>query len=96
MSSAFEFGVELKNTIAHGDMPIIALDVPNAVFEEITKNTSWINDEHAWKAVLACFPTQQSAYAYQVRDAVIKRKNEGCKFVILFSVREERAFLLTL
>lgn len=77
-------------------MPIIAIDVPTSVFEELTRNTSWINDENAWKSVFASFPTQQSAYAYQVRDAVLKRRGEGCKFLLLFAVREERAFLLTL
>jgi eukaryotic translation initiation factor 2-alpha kinase 4 len=72
------------------------VDVNDYVFEHMTKCTAWITDENAWKALVACFPTQQSSYAHQIREAVLKRKADGCKFLILFAVKEERPFLLTL
>ncbi len=93
---AFEFGLELKNTASQSGIPTVAVDVPTTVFEEMIKNTGWVTDEDAWKAIAASFPPQHSAYAHQVREAIIKRKSDGCKFLILFAVREERAFLLTL
>ncbi|THH00815.1 hypothetical protein EW026_g1755 [Hermanssonia centrifuga] len=96
LDRAFEFGLELKNTASQSGIPTVAVDVPTTVFEEMIKNTGWVTDEDAWKAIATSFPPQHSAYAHQVREAIIKRKADGCKFLILFAVREERAFLLTL
>lgn len=82
--------------MSQSNVPIIAVDVNDSVFEQMTKSTVWITDENAWKALVACFPTQQSSYAHQIRESVLRRKSEGCKFVILFAVKEERPFLITL
>jgi translation initiation factor 2-alpha kinase 4 len=62
----------------------------------MTKNSYWITEEDAWKPILASFSNQQAAYAQQVREAAAKRKAEGCHYIILFAVREERVQLLTL
>lgn len=82
--------------MSQSNVPIVAVDVNDSIFDQMTKNISWLTDENAWKALVARFPTQQSSYAYQIRDAVLRRKAEGCKFLILFAVKEERPFLLTL
>ncbi|KAL4251194.1 non-specific serine/threonine protein kinase [Abortiporus biennis] len=96
LDRAFEFGLELKNAVVQSGMPVIAIDVPSTVFEEMTKNSSWVTDEDPWKSILTGFPTLHTQYAQQIRDAVRKRKDDGLKFVILFAVREERASLLVL
>jgi len=96
LDRAFEFGVELKNSMLQSGMPTLGVDVPPAVFEEMGKNANWAADDDAWKTILAGFPTQHVPYAHQIRDAVAKRKADGLKFMILFAVREERASLLTL
>jgi eukaryotic translation initiation factor 2-alpha kinase 4 len=95
VTTAVEFRDALKDSIAQSSMPLVALDVPITVFEEMSKNTNWIGDDTTWRLVLTGFPPQQSAYAHQIRDAVVKKKNDGCKFLILFAVKEERASLLT-
>lgn len=77
-------------------MPSIAIDVPPLVFEEMTKHTNWLTDEDAWKIIVCSFPPQHSAYANQIREAVLRRKADGHKFILLIAVREERPFLLTL
>lgn len=82
--------------MSQSNVPIVAVDVNESVFDQMTRNTSWLTDENLWKALVARFPTQQSSYASQIRDAVLRRKAEGCKFLILFAVKEERPFLLTL
>lgn len=75
---------------------MLAVDVPIMVFEEMTKSSSWITDEDAWKSIIASFPPQHTAYAGQIRDAVTRRKADGHKYLLLFAVREERVFLITL
>ena len=96
LCTAFEFGVDLKTAMSQSNVPIVAVDVSDVTFEQMTKNTSWLSDENSWKALVASFPTQQSSYAHQIRDAVLKRKADGCRFLILFAVKEERPFLLML
>lgn len=96
MDRAFEFGVDLKNAMAQSNVPIIAVDVSDSVFDQMTKSTAWLTDENAWKALVAHFPTSQSSYAHQIREAVLRRKADGCRFLILFAVKEERPFLVNL
>lgn len=64
----------------------------------MAKSAAWTkdDDQEAWKSVLAGFPAQQAGYAYQIKDAVAKRREEGCKFILLFAVRGERVCLLDL
>ena len=87
--------MQIKSTVQSG-LPTLAIDVPPAVFDCITKNSAWINEEDAWKPILAAFSNQQAAYALQIREAVARRKAEGCHYVLLFAVREERVQLLSL
>lgn len=82
--------------MTQSEVPIIAVDVNDAVFEQMTKNTTWLTDENAWKTLVASFPTSQSAYAQQIRESILRRKADGCKFLILFALKEERPFLFTL
>lgn len=96
LDRAFEFGVELKNSMLQSGMPTLGVDVPPQVFEEMSKNANWATDDEAWKNIVAGFSTQHVPYAHQIREAVVKRKVDGLKFLILFAVREERASLLTL
>jgi translation initiation factor 2-alpha kinase 4 len=77
-------------------MPLLGIDVPTPVFDAMTTNTLWMTEEDQWKTILAEFPTQSSAYAHQIREAVIKRKSDGHRFIFLFAVKEDRTQLLTL
>lgn len=94
---AFAMSTQVKQAV-HSGLPTLAMDVSDAVFEAMVKNTGWITDEdpEAWRAILSSFPTQQNTYAYQIKEAIGKRKEEGCKFVLLFAVRGERVCLLDL
>ncbi|KAF5376991.1 hypothetical protein D9615_007308 [Tricholomella constricta] len=91
---AFETGVELKAAFQSG-LPTLAVDVPPAVFDAMTRSSAWITEDEPWKSILSVFPTPH-AYAHQVREAVAKRKAEGHRFLVLFAVREERVQLLNL
>ena len=66
------------------------------MFDALTRGTAWLSDENAWKALLAQFPPSQASYANQIREAVLRRRADGCRFLILFAVKEERPFLLSL
>lgn len=77
-------------------MPTIALDVSADVFDSMVRNPIWVNDDEAWKTLSATFPPQTSMYAYQIHEAVAKRKVEGHPYVLLFAVRDERVQLLNL
>ncbi|KAG6856809.1 hypothetical protein H0H87_000506 [Tephrocybe sp. NHM501043] len=92
---AFETEAELRSAF-QGGLPTLAVDVSPTVFEAMTRNSAWIADEEPWKAILSSFPTPHIAYAHQVREAVLKRKAEGHRFLLLFAVREERVQLLNL
>ena len=92
---AFETSVQIKQAAQSG-LPTLAVDVPGPTFEAMAKNAGWTreDDQETWKAVLASFPAQQTGYAYQIKDAIAKRREEGCKFILLFAVRGERVCLL--
>lgn len=90
---AFETGVQIKNSMQNG-MPMLAIDVPPAVFDSMVRNSSWVVEDEQWKAMINGFASP--VYAQQIRDAAVKRKSEGHSFMLLFSVRDERVQLLNL
>lgn len=94
---AFQTSVQIKEAVQSG-LPTLAVDVPMLAFETMAKNAAWTKDDEqeAWKSVLASFPAQQAGYAYQIKDAISKRREDGCKFILLFAVRGERVCLLDL
>ena len=94
---AFETAEGIKSAFVSG-LPVLAVDVPPAVFDAMTRSIGWITDDEAWRGILALFPTQHSAYANQVRDAAQKRKVDAAAlgYVLLFAVRVERMQLLCL
>ncbi|TFY68401.1 hypothetical protein EVJ58_g1031 [Rhodofomes roseus] len=95
MDRAFEAALEVKQAATAG-MPTLAVDVPTSVFDELSKNASWVTDDEAWKAISAMLPAQYGAYTNQLREAVIKKKADGQKYILLFAVKDERISLLTL
>lgn len=92
---AYEKAGHLK-TAAQNGLPMLAVDVPNAVFDTLMKNASWITDEETWKGITASMPTVHMAYAQQIREAAAKRKAEGFPYLLLYATREERMQILTL
>ncbi|KAF8839726.1 Serine/threonine-protein kinase [Paxillus ammoniavirescens] len=95
LDKAYERGIQLKTAIQSG-VPMLAVDVPGAVFDSLVRSPNWINDEDAWKMIVASMPALQTAYAYQVREAAAKRKAEGHPFITLYATREERIQVLSL
>lgn len=93
--TAYERGAHLKAAMTSG-IPMLAIDVPSAVFDILVRSSNWIQDEDAWKTIVASMPALQTAYALQLREAVAKRKAEGHPFVILYATREERIQILGL
>lgn len=94
-TTAYERGAQLKAAITNG-VPMLAIDVPSTVFDVLVRSPNWIHDEDVWKPIVASMPALQSAYAFQLRDAVAKRKAEGHSFIILYATREERIQVLSL
>ena len=90
--SAHEHSVTVKNNLSRART--IAVDVPNAVFEDMTKNMDWLKDDDALRTVAAGLPAQYGNYAYQIKEAVNKQKTDG-RFVLLYGIRQERTALLT-
>ena len=91
---AFETGTQVKNAF-RASMPILGVDVPPNVFDAMIRSSNWITDDEAWKPILSDFPTPHTSYAYQVREAVAKRKGDH-QFLLLYALREERIQILTL
>jgi eukaryotic translation initiation factor 2-alpha kinase 4 len=90
---AFDASVQLRGAMQSG-IPTIAIDVPNLVFESLTKSSSWLTEDEAWKTISSTFGNP--IYAQLVREAVLKKRSEGHKFILLFAVREERLQVLQL
>ncbi|KAG2126151.1 kinase-like domain-containing protein [Suillus cothurnatus] len=95
LDRAYERAGHLKTAVQNG-LPMLAVDVPNAVFDTLMKNASWITDEETWKGITASMPTVYMAYAQQIREAAAKRKAEGFPYLLLYATREERMQILTL
>ncbi|KAG2137935.1 kinase-like domain-containing protein [Suillus clintonianus] len=95
LDRAYERAEHLKTATQNG-LPMLAVDVPNAVFDTLIKNASWITDEEAWKGITTFMPTIHMAYAQQIREAAAKRKAEGFPYLLLYATREERMQILTL
>ncbi|KIN99309.1 hypothetical protein M404DRAFT_155391 [Pisolithus tinctorius Marx 270] len=95
LDKAYEKSTELSDAVQSG-ISTIVVDVPTTVFDGLVRNSNWIHDDEAWKAIVAAMPSLQSAYSHQVREAVAKRKADGHRFVILYAAREERMQLLSL
>ncbi|TFY77050.1 hypothetical protein EWM64_g6962 [Hericium alpestre] len=93
LDRAFETGVQIKSAFESG-IPVVAVDVPAATFYALTKSSSWVTEDDAWKAISATFPTQYAGYASQVREAVARKRADGHRFILLFAAREERVHLL--
>ena len=95
LDKAFEKAVAIKTSFQNG-MPVLAVDVTPTQFEAMTRTSSWIMEEEAWKSLSALFQPPQMNYALTVREAAIKRKAEGHSYILLFAVREDRAQLLSI
>ncbi|KAJ7596327.1 kinase-like domain-containing protein [Mycena floridula] len=96
---AFETAEEIRKIFVKPEgMPTIVVDVPAAVFDMMIKSSTWLTDEEHWKTMWNLFPPHHTATSYpqQIKDAVLKRKTDGYKFVLLYGVRQERMQLLQL
>ena len=74
----------------------VAVEVSTAVFDEMAKNANWLTSEEALRNVAAGLPTQHAGYAQQIRDAILRIKAEGQRYVLLYGIRQDRVALLTL
>ena len=93
---AFEKRQQLKAAIQSGSVPSIAVDAPSAVLDALAKNDLWVYNDDAWRSILQLFPTHNTSFANQIREAVSRRKSEGAEYVLIHAVKEERVLLLNL
>jgi translation initiation factor 2-alpha kinase 4 len=95
--AAFEAAEEIKKIFLNQTgMPTVVVDVAPVVFETMIKNTVWLTDDDAWKALCGLFPPQHASYPQSIRDAISNKRSEGYRYILLFSMREERMQLLHL
>ena len=92
--TAYSKSAHLKSSIQSGNVPLFAVDVPSCVFDLLARGDQYLTDDEAWRNIVSSFPAQSSGYANQIREALAKRKADGCAYVLLFHVREERVALL--
>ncbi|KAF7974176.1 hypothetical protein HWV62_13309 [Athelia sp. TMB] len=95
MDRAYEKGMQIKSAVQTG-IPTLAVDVPTSLFDAMAKSIAWVTDDEQWRTIIGSFAPSHSAYAWQVREAIAKRKTDGHAFLLLFSVREERIHLMPL
>ncbi|KAF8580136.1 Serine/threonine-protein kinase [Ramaria rubella] len=94
---AYGLSQSLRQSFQQG-LPIVAVDIPTLAFNAMTNDAyaGWLTHEDAWKAVLVAMPQIPSARAGAIRDAILRKKEEGKKHVLLFHIHDERTFLFTL
>ena len=85
IKSAFQSGV-----------PVLAIEVAPNVFDALITTSIWIDDDEAWKGLAFMFTPQMSGYAQSIREWVSKRKGDGCSYVVLYSLKDNRSALLSL
>ncbi|KAH9846907.1 Serine/threonine-protein kinase [Lenzites betulinus] len=93
LNKAHDHAVAVKNSLSRART--IAIDVPNAVFEDMTKNMDWLDDDPTLRGIATGLPAQYGHYAQQIRDAVNRQRVDG-RYVLLYGIRQERIALLTL
>ncbi|KAI0746241.1 Serine/threonine-protein kinase [Daedaleopsis nitida] len=93
-NKAYDSTVALRNALPA--LRTIAVDVTTAVFDEMAKNANWLTSEEAFRSLAAGLPTQHAGYAQQIRDAVVRQKTDGHRYVLLYGIRQDRIALLTL
>ncbi|KAI0635341.1 Serine/threonine-protein kinase [Trametes polyzona] len=93
LNKAYDHAVAVKNALPR--TRTIAIDVPTPVFEEMAKNSDWLNNDEVLRAIATGLPAQYGHYAQQVKEAVNRQKTDG-NYVLLYGIRQERIVLLTL
>ena len=93
--TALEAGLRVCSAVRSG-IPVIAIDTPANVFDLLCQSSSWVTNDETWKFVASSFPLSSTGYAPQVREAISRRQAEGYRFVILFSIRDERVHMFAL
>lgn len=91
---AFAMETDLKATMQanNGGLPMIVVDAPSAALAQLTVSPAWLTNEEAWRGILSDFPVLSTTGA-SIREAVLKRRAQGIKFVYLFSIKDDRVFL---
>jgi len=94
-------GTDLKEALLANAIPTIAADIPSAAFAALSADTSWMTNGEAWKSVVGEYPALGhtgggGGGGGSLREVVVRKKGEGCRWVLLFSVRDDRAFLVQL
>jgi len=92
MAKAYQMDADIREYITSG-IPLIGIDVPPSTFNALITNYDWLTEEDSWRGVVAEFPHLQNPYAIQIRETIAKYKLDGHRFVILFSLRDDRVFL---
>ena len=90
----FEHATALKTAMP--GIRTVVVDVTTAVFDEMAKNNNWLTSDEALRTIAAGMPTQHAGYAQQIREAVLRQRAEGHRYVLLYGIRQERLALLTL
>ncbi|KAI8973080.1 Serine/threonine-protein kinase [Trametes punicea] len=94
LNKAHDHSLALKNSLQ--GVRTIAVDVPTTVFEDMAKNTNWLTSEEALRTIAAGLAAHYGNYAHQIRDAILRQKMDGQRYVLLYGIRQERIVLLTL
>jgi len=90
----YSYSSSLRESMQHG-LPIIAVDIPAAAFNAMISDSGagWLTNEEAWRDILAAMPEIPSGRALGIKEALLKKKEEGKQHVLLFHIQNERAFV---
>ncbi|RPD79604.1 Serine/threonine-protein kinase [Lentinus tigrinus ALCF2SS1-7] len=93
-NKAYDSAAALKGALS--TVRTIAVEVSTPVFDEMAKSSNWLSNDEALRTISAGLPTQHAGYAQQIRDAILRQKADGHRYVLLYGIRQDRIVLLTL
>jgi hypothetical protein len=92
---AIEAAEKIDLQLQSSGVRVIAVHVSPSSFDAMMLHPEWLreNDSDAMKQVLDAF-SPSTSYALQIREAILKKKAEGWKLIILLSLRDDRLQLV--
>jgi translation initiation factor 2-alpha kinase 4 len=88
---------KIEGQLHSAGIPVVALHIASSSFDAMILHPEWLKDgdSEAMRPVMDTF-SPSTSYAVQIREAILKKKSEGCKFILLLSLKDDRLHLVNL
>jgi translation initiation factor 2-alpha kinase 4 len=85
--------IDLRETLQNSSQAMVGIDVHPAAWNALVASQNWLTNDTAWRTLLDETPQLQREVAMQLREHINNKRNNGQRFIFLFSLRDEKVFL---